>query len=482
MAYANPVWLAPVACSTPGAALFAIKELLKLAGWTVEGSGDGVATVSLAGADVITHGGSGAGGFNNSEASGVIGGSWVTLVRGTRRLLIQLTSNSVANTSSGARVFIDTNSYGQTWNTASATAIISPAANASAPHAQWICGTSGGTDKLGFRFIAWSAATCYLMGGADQDGEGAFWFAAMEDATNSQAVLGFAMEEVDGDPDDTDPVVFYSMAGSTTPSIAWGQAAMSVDNVAATGTPCRAEYFTGTGSSKWGGAPAAALETATGELGVSNAGYVVSPYDGAYVVHKLAFGSLYATTDAMKGYAKSLAWYPISDTAGVQKRRTFTHLTANDYIRFGNCLLPWNGTLPANPSTGGAWSNGGTIRFADDWRETEGAADAVAPTITLVSPADGVIGRNTPIVVDVADETEVSISAILARFPGGTMDVVHTGYGFGEHYRGSGNTREELDGGLRYRYTLIRNGGWTRAPKLEFLVRDAGGNAAVVTL
>lgn len=109
-----------------------------------------------------------------------------------------------------------------------------------------------------------------------------------------------------------------------------------------------------------------------------------------------------------------------------------------------------------------------------------GTADAVAPTVTLISPADRNVYRNSTIVVDVEDETGLSIVAVIAVFPSGGMDVVHTGFRFGPHYQSA--TRETLDGGLRYRFTLARDGGWPERPRLEFLVRDAGGNVATVVL
>jgi hypothetical protein len=109
--------------------------------------------------------------------------------------------------------------------------------------------------------------------------------------------------------------------------------------------------------------------------------------------------------------------------------------------------------------------------------------DVAAPTITLISPLDGNLGANTPIVVDVEDDLELAIAAVQARFPNGRLEVVHDGAGKGPHYSATPNAREVLDAGLRHRFTILRDGGWSSrigAPKIEFLVRDAAGNVAVI--
>lgn len=108
-----------------------------------------------------------------------------------------------------------------------------------------------------------------------------------------------------------------------------------------------------------------------------------------------------------------------------------------------------------------------------------GAGDVTAPTITLISPLSGEIQGNTPIVIDAADETDLPVAAVLALYPSGKIEVVHTGVRFDRQFRAS--TRESLDGGLRYRFTIVRDGGWHERPRIEFPGwRDAAGNLAVV--
>lgn len=133
-------------------------------------------------------------------------------------------------------------------------------------------------------------------------------------------------------------------------------------------------------------------------------------------------------------------------------------------------------------STGNTEGGALTIALLPEPPPTIPDADVTPPTITLISPSDQQIYSATPIVVDIADDVAISLDAVLVRYPDGSMDVVHTGFLFGDRYQGSGNSREILDAGLRHRLTIIRDNGWRAAPRLEFLVRDSSGNPAVVVL
>ncbi len=363
MAYANPLWLSAVACTTPGTALYQIKTLLIAAGWVCEASGDGLALYSSS-ADIITSGNTGAGGFNNQTA-------WIALRRGTRRMLLQLINNAVTNTSGSSTVFFLVDTQNFTWDYTWASATEAPTVNPSAVVYQVVAGTSSGPPgpgitNTGGRLIVWSQATCYLMGGADQDAPGGFWFAAMEDGTNSACVLSIMMDEVYGDPSDADPVVFHMLGGITATASGFLLSSLGTDNAVAS---VRGRYFVGTGSMRWSACPALTRNSASGAVLANNTGFVVSPHDGLFTVEKVAYGSLLTNNEAFKGFSKHLAWWPVLDSTGTTRRRTLTHLTANDYIRFGNVLLPWNGTLPSLP---GAWSNGGSIRFVEDWLPSDG--------------------------------------------------------------------------------------------------------------
>jgi len=111
--------------------------------------------------------------------------------------------------------------------------------------------------------------------------------------------------------------------------------------------------------------------------------------------------------------------------------------------------------------------------------------DETGPTITLISPTSRQLGPETPIVVEVADETALSVAAVLARYRSGHMDPVHSGVIFGPAFQSSVAAREVLDGGRRHRFTILRDGGWhprLGRPALEFIVRDARGNTATLVL
>lgn len=99
--------------------------------------------------------------------------------------------------------------------------------------------------------------------------------------------------------------------------------------------------------------------------------------------------------------------------------------------------------------------------------------DAAAPTVALVSPADGsAIARTTPIVVDVTDASAFAAIFVWVVYPNGSTDVVHDGEGFAAAFGTS--TRAGISGG--YRYTLRRAGGWPAAPTVRVRPVDAAGN------
>lgn len=142
------------------------------------------------------------------------------------------------------------------------------------------------------------------------------------------------------------------------------------------------------------------------------------------------------------------------------------------------------GATVATPSIGSRAQSRFTIALMPPQVEVPDPGDLVAPTVTRIAPVDGVLGANTSIVVDVEDNLEISIAAVLARYPSGRLEVVHDGAGKGPHYTAAPNAREVLDDGLRHRFTILRDGGWSvrgGRPRLEFIVRDAAGNVAVIS-
>jgi PKD repeat protein len=129
--------------------------------------------------------------------------------------------------------------------------------------------------------------------------------------------------------------------------------------------------------------------------------------------------------------------------------------------------------------------NGVTANYTTKITVSDGSVgDAVAPVITIVSPAaGGNVYADTIVTLDVTDETGLALVAILAvcRDSDGnvvTEDIVHDGDAFRQHYQSMANTRTAIADG--YRFTIRRDDGWTGSPTFEYLILDAGGNFAEV--
>jgi hypothetical protein len=113
-----------------------------------------------------------------------------------------------------------------------------------------------------------------------------------------------------------------------------------------------------------------------------------------------------------------------------------------------------------------------------------------APTITVVSPAEGsVVARNTQIVVDVVADVSVGslrrcvLSARLSNTdqPIPVEELVHDGIAFSAAYTGGANNRSSITRG--YRFTLCRVGGWRGSQlTLQVIAVDVAGNVAQKTL
>lgn len=110
------------------------------------------------------------------------------------------------------------------------------------------------------------------------------------------------------------------------------------------------------------------------------------------------------------------------------------------------------------------------------------SADAIEPTVTVVSPAEGTpITPDTPLVVDVEDEDTLRYVRLFASFAGATSsEVVYDGDDFLAPYAGGGATPSSsvavLIAGRSLRFTLRRVGGWPGAVSLNVAPIDGGGN------
>lgn len=110
-----------------------------------------------------------------------------------------------------------------------------------------------------------------------------------------------------------------------------------------------------------------------------------------------------------------------------------------------------------------------------------GVADTgLAPTITLVSPANGsAISRDTPIIIDVTDDESVSELFALAGYSFlEAREVALEAGAFSTPYA-SHSSIEDIDGGVRL--TLRRKEIWPTAPTLSVFAWDGAGNYANAT-
>jgi hypothetical protein len=346
-AMADAAWLEPIAVTGPGGLLFYEKETLKDAGWTVLGSGDGVAAYGAAGLlDIITLPGSGANGFNNA-------GAWVCLERpdGQAALMLKLvtTDRGTGAAVSQAQIVYSRDNL---FSFASASATVAPTAS----DGQYIKGGGGG-----HKVCDWlsGSGTNYVFGGADTAAPYGFWFHAVDNGTTASTYGGkhFFMYSplLAADDDDTDQYVWSCRgdddAGNT----------MQLDD----GTFGDTKYtrgYTPDGAS-WVGISGLAYE-GLNEVFPRDTTGPTSPFLNA--AHVLFASS--TTVFNIKGWSSICAYvgenYSSSGVPGNdEKRVVYNHPeggTAN-LIRVMGCVLPWNGTVPA--FAGNTWTNAGTLKI-----------------------------------------------------------------------------------------------------------------------
>lgn len=142
------------------------------------------------------------------------------------------------------------------------------------------------------------------------------------------------------------------------------------------------------------------------------------------------------------------------------------------------------GNTPRTARSGG---NGGFASRGNVGSSSSGGSDVVAPSVSVVSPAEGSdIEADTPLVVDVTDAVDLASTPLYATFPGApSSEMVYQGAvsvggtptnaGFLRPYA-TNSTAVDVSGGLRL--SIRRDGGWPGAVSLTFLPVDSGGNAS----
>lgn len=106
-----------------------------------------------------------------------------------------------------------------------------------------------------------------------------------------------------------------------------------------------------------------------------------------------------------------------------------------------------------------------------------GEPDVSPPTVTLISPPENTaIRRGQVITFEVTDVEGLSLFQVIAQFPDDSWEVVHDGTTFAPMYQNASASQTPITGG--YRFTVLRNGGWHRAPTIDVKAADASGNVA----
>lgn len=109
-------------------------------------------------------------------------------------------------------------------------------------------------------------------------------------------------------------------------------------------------------------------------------------------------------------------------------------------------------------------------------------AFTVAPTVALVSPPEGGIERDTPLIVDVTDDESSLVRVVInVRFfdaiSGAEVarEVVHDGGGAGKPFGPLYQASSVAPISRGFRFTLVRTGGWPSSPRLRVLAFDTQG-------
>ncbi len=364
--YTSGNFLAHTSVSTPGAAFYAMKEHLKSAGWEVIGSGDGLALYSATG-DILTTGASGAAGCNNARA-------WVRLRdprgAGGREVTVQIISTSVGTAAGDSQFRIRDVPAGGTFDSGVPTYQTTPVATGDE---QSVIGGGTSASPTGVKLFHWLTTPMYLFGGADEAAPYGFWFAAIAGASDHDMGHALALMPVAGaHAEDTDQYLWYADGSAD----AWQDPSMTdsgaiADNVTVRGRRGDGLAWRGYGACRY-------VETAALLNSMGGPDVVGTLVAAAQPLHGDNGG------DSIKGWNKLLAWISAASSVGTGRLRVYDHPdgTEGGLIRCGDCVVPWDGSIPAAPGT---WSNDGAIRLL-----TALVGPAV-PTLTDLAPAEGEI-------------------------------------------------------------------------------------------
>ncbi len=348
--FTSGTFLTHVAITDHGDGIFREKEFLKTAGWTVLASGDGLAAFSSSG-DIITSGGSGAGGMFNVLA-------WFRIQAPdlVHEWTIQLISTVNTVTSFRFKYGLTPFTGGAASSTQTPTAtdevVFAGAGTDAAP-----------TGERCFGNMAQAGAKT-LYGGADQSAPYGFFFAVTLGAANEPGIHGFLWEPMQDAPmEDADPYVLYLYREAVASSNdAWNLIEYRNISDAETEQPqCWLDY------------PAGAFQN-IGGVEYDNENTLILPGDVNVNPHSAEsdlvpifyhrFNTL-PDPDGPKGVGSLIVGFCPVDTGSRLESLTVAGVTAA-YIRVGrNYSAPWDGSTPSGYSeiTGKLWAGGYATKF-----------------------------------------------------------------------------------------------------------------------
>ena len=154
-------------------------------------------------------------------------------------------------------------------------------------------------------------------------------------------------------------------------------------------------------------------------------------------------------------------------------------------LRFGQCAIAGSELIVGCASGDGATGASGVVYSTRDlpWASSSGAVDTTAPTVTLISPADGTtVAADASMMINVTDETGLAKFVVWAEYnsevayPRAT-ELVWDGdeFVFPFNLYSSSVT---LDDSIGTQLSIKRTGGWKSSPTIEVIAIDSSGNDA----
>ncbi len=176
-----------------------------------------------------------------------------------------------------------------------------------------------------------------------------------------------------------------------------------------------------------------------------------------------------ADQNIWRGRIPDLYYAPALNTVGSSVPNSTTPL----YHVVGDVLAPF-GVVPT--LDGGSKGNSAfaTLKLQADYVST---ASHSAPTVTLITPAQGAIGNTDTITFDVTDVDGFAALIVTADFDAiGLSEVIHDGTEFKAQYA-TRSTRTVITNG--FRYVVLRRNNWPSNPTIVIFPVDVLGSVSV---